>query len=149
MNIHNYDIIYRNIARNTIRQLDSIHLPSSPVIVFDIDSTLIDDNGNAIKPITCIYHYALLLGIKIAIITARVGTPEIIDITKKQLKNIGITDINYLYFRRAYDTNPESFKLNSRRDLHMKSHQVIMSIGDQDWDVYGEHTGISVKLPYT
>lgn len=135
------------IARECIRILDSIVLPNNPIIVFDIDSTLLDFDFNVIKPIRNIYFYARMIGIKVSIITSRSGVKDIIDETIQSLNNVGIDEVECYYFRKPKITNPWSFKRNSRLNIQNRGYNIIMSLGDQDWDIYGEPCGISVKIP--
>lgn len=141
----NYDLV--KTSRYAIRILDTIKLNDKSVIVFDIDSTLIDSDNNVIQPIFTIYQYARMLNIKIVIITSRAGTPYVVDFTKKQLKDCGIIDIMLYYFRSPYKYNSWEFKRNARLNVHEKGYDIVMSIGDQDWDISGDYTGYGIKVP--
>lgn len=139
--------ILTEISRYAIHTLDSITLPPNPVIVFDIDLTLLDNNNLVIKPIRVVYYYALMLGIKVVIITSRSGTKEVIELTRQQLNTAGITDISYWYFRNPSKYNNWSFKRKSRMNLHERGYNIVMSLGDQDWDIKNGYTGIGIKIP--
>ena len=136
-----------NIARFAIRNLDNLQLPSNPAIIFDIDNTLLHTDLTLIKPVYMIYLYALMLGIKVIIITNRYGSQYIIDETKKELENVGINDITDFYFRKKEINNPWKFKRHARLNVLQRGYNIVMSVGDQDWDIENSTGGISVKIP--
>jgi len=132
------------ISRNAIRTLDNIILPNNPVIVFDIDNTLLDWKRELIKPISVIYHYACMLGITVMIITSRPGTPEVINWTQSRLMEEGICEVKFYYFRKPDNKNCLKFKENARQNIHKRGFNVVMSLGDQDYDISGEYAGIGI-----
>lgn len=138
------------VATSMKGTLDSLTLPNNPVIVFDVDNTLIDNYGKPLLPIIDIYHYARKKGIHIVIITARVGTPENIEYTRHQLRSYGIDNYLYMYFRHPQKgsdaTAQTKFKLLSRQNIHERGHTVIMSVGDMPWDI-GEYGGYGFQVP--
>jgi hypothetical protein len=134
------------LARYATRILDSIDLPDKPVIVFDVDSTLMDHENQVIKPIRTIYHYARMLGITVVIITSRVGNAEVINITRQQLKAAGVDEVGFWYFRKSTTYNHWSFKHNARLNIHERGFTVVMSLGDAPWDI-GEYGGIGMLVP--
>jgi hypothetical protein len=138
--------VLTDIARYAIRTLDSLDLPDRPAIVFDVDSTLLDPENKVIKPIRTIYHYARMLGLSVIIITSRAGIQEVIDLTWQQLKVAGITDIEFCYFRQPTTYNNWSFKRNSRLNIHERGFTVVMSLGDEPWDI-GEYGGVGIIVP--
>lgn len=135
------------VARFAIRGLDIIQLPQNPVIIFDIDNTLLHDDLTLIKPVYMIYLYALMLGIKVIVITNRYGSKHVIDQTQKELTNVGIHDITDIYFRRKEINNPWKFKRSARLNVLQRGYNIVMSVGDQDWDIENSTGGISVKVP--
>lgn len=134
-----------DVARHAIRTLDHTNIENNDVIVFDVDETLLDSNYNVITPILNVYFYARMIGIKIAIITAR--DEQIFETTKEQLYKAGITHVDFYYFRSANMLNPWTYKHNARIHLIMQGYRIIMSIGDQDWDIIGNEIGVGVKVP--
>lgn len=136
-----------NIARFAIRNLDNIQLPPNPVIIFDIDNTLLHTDLTLIKPVYMIYLYALMIGIKVIAITNRYGSQYIIDKTQKELKDVGIADITDFYFRKKEINNPWKFKREARLNVLQRGYNIVMSVGDQDWDIENSTGGISVKIP--
>ena len=135
------------ISRNAIRTLDNIILPNNPVIVFDIDNTLLDSKREIIDPIRVIYYYACMLGITVMIITSRPGTPEVVNWTQNRLMEEGICKVKFYYFRKPENKNCLKFKENARRNIHKRGFNVVMSLGDQDYDISGKYAGIGVKIP--
>lgn len=147
MNLQSWKQEITAIARYAIRMLDSIELPYKPAIVFDIDFTLLDRYNNIIEHIRMIYYYACMLGITVVIITSRAGTKEVIELTQNIMSSYGLTEIRFWYFRKPDNYNNWSFKRNSRSDVHKRGYTIIMSIGDSDWDITGDYTGIGIKIP--
>jgi hypothetical protein len=135
------------ISRDSIRILDTMILPENPAIVFDIDETLIDLLTNPIQPICVIYHYARLLGISVMIVTARNNVPLHIDMVKVHLARIGITEVEKWYFRDHLDHQYASYKEQARCDITNNGYNIVMSVGDRDWDITGQYVGVGVKIP--
>lgn len=118
---------------------------NNSVIVYDIDDTLIANNGEPIIPIINTYNYAKSIGLIPVIITARPGSTENIQKTKEQLHSFGITDYKYMYFRPHDKQDLSTFKMLSRKNLHDRGYQVIVSIGDMPWDI-GQYGGIGFRV---
>lgn len=145
----NYEQWYRimtNISSDIEVWLSNATLPDNAAIVFDIDSTLIDDYGNIIEPIYKIYNLAVDKGVDVVLITNREANPGAIDFTKNQLKKLGMTRHTFLYMRHPFKNDPYSYKKNARKNVWERGLNVVMSIGDMPWDV-GEYGGHSVILP--
>jgi predicted secreted acid phosphatase len=138
-----YLITVANNIKSVISQTES---SSNSVIVYDIDNTLINDYGYPIIPIIDTYLFAISRGFKVVIMTARPGTPENIDRTKKQLHHHGIFGSLCMYFLPPDKQDPARYKLLARKDIHDKGYKVVMSIGDMPWDM-GEYGGIGVQVP--
>tara|TARA_Y100000389_G_scaffold76577_1_gene73306 strand:- start:328 stop:783 length:456 start_codon:yes stop_codon:yes gene_type:complete len=134
-----------SISRNNIRKLDKIDLVKNPIIIFDIDNTLIDNFGNCIIPISILYYYAKMIGIKPVIITARKESTR--NFTILQLKKNGIHDYSALIMRNEKQHNIYDYKYYERKKLYNLGYSIVMSVGDSDWDIYGGYNGISVKIP--
>jgi predicted secreted acid phosphatase len=135
-----------NITTNAVNTINEMDLPDNPTIVFDIDDTLIDKQGNCIEPVMMLYNYAKKKGLTIVIITARVATVTNINKTKYQLTSCGIYDYKAMYFRPINKDDLWKYKLLSRKDLLNKGLNVIMSVGDMIWDI-GMYGGVGILLP--
>lgn len=134
-----------NIIDEIIQTINMINPTHNSVIVYDIDDTLISYSGKPIIPVIHTYNYAKNKGFIPVIITARAGTEENIDKTKKQLTSHGITDYRYIYFRPENNEDQIVYKLESRKNLHDRGYEVKISIGDMPWDV-GAYGGIGFQL---
>jgi hypothetical protein len=121
--------------------------PSQSIIVYDIDGTLIGHDGTPRSHIVDTYFHATRNGHEVAIITARPGTPENIERTRRELANIGISKYKCIYFlppEKIYTSTPNiqaRFKYLARKDLHNNGQFVFCSIGDMPWDI-GDYGGI-------
>jgi len=134
------------VVRAVFEKLDRMEIPKNAAFVFDIDHTLIDETGMPIEPVVQLFHTVKKLGIHPVIITARTGTPEVIKWTQDQLKHFGITGQKFTYLLSPGKTDPWKYKHIARKNVHERGLHVIMSIGDQPWDL-GEYGGIGFQLP--
>jgi len=105
-------------------------------VMFDIDDTLIFTNGVANIPIIKLLYYAMNLGYKIVIITARPNTLITIAFTKWQLKRYRIP-YHSLIITPAH--NKGNVKVKSGLNY-------VLSVGDQPTDL--THTQYSIKIEY-
>ena len=138
----------KSISIETINLLTSLELGKNSCIIFNIDNTLIHEDGQLLTDIVNIYNYALQLDIKIFIITNRNGSSqEIIDTTLLELKNNNLNSYEAIYFKKYENRNDSSFKINSRKNIISKGYNIILCIGSTDTDIYGEFTGIPIKIP--
>jgi len=133
------------VASEIVKTINTIPVNSNSVVVYDIDGTLLDWNGNPITPIVQTYHHARNAGLIPVIITARAGSNQNIDLTRKQLYQVGISDYKYIYFLPEDKNDQAWFKLLSRKNLHDKGYEVVMSIGDMPWDI-GQYGGIGFRV---
>ncbi len=139
---HINDICYK-----IIQYLHYIELPSNPVVVFDIDDTLLHSNGSCIIPIVNLYNHVKMIGIIPIIITNRLGIPDVIEFTQKQLKKCCIHGYKHLYFRHPEkDNNPYRYKEKARYNIHERGMNIVMTIGDQQWDT-GNYGGVGIIIP--
>lgn len=125
--------------------IDSLYIKDNSVIVYDIDETLIDTNGNLIQPIVNTYNYALTKGLKISLITARPGFEENIEWTRDQLKQLGLNNYINIYFRVPERHDVWRYKTMARKNLWDQNYVVEMSIGDMAWDM-GEFGGLGILI---
>jgi hypothetical protein len=103
-------------------------------VMFDIDDTLIFINGQANLPIINLLKYAMNLGYKIIIITARPNTVFTEMFTKWQLKKYGIPYHSLII-------TPAQNKGNVKVQTGLN---YILSVGDQPTDL--THTKYSIKI---
>ena len=134
------------VVRAVFEKLDQIQIPPNAVFVFDIDHTLIDETGKAIDPVVYLFHYVKQRGISPVIITARRGSEENIARSREQLESLGITGARFTYFIAPEKNDPWKFKYIARKNVHERGYQVIMSIGDEPWDL-GEYAGFGFQVP--
>ena len=115
-----------------------------PAVMFDIDDTLIFQNGKPIKPIIKLLNNCISESLIIVIITAR--SSIFYKQTVRELKKNNIK-WNYLFMREAKD-NINTFKSKVKKKLAETDNiHVIMSIGDNIIDVDGDYSGYWIKLP--
>ena len=94
-----------------------------------------------------IYKFTKVLNLTIIIVTNRSGDENSIKFTLDQLKKHNITDYKSIYFRSPErENNPWRFKEISRKNIFDREFNVIMSIGDQQWDI-GNYGGVGIVLP--
>jgi hypothetical protein len=138
-------IIFPGEHKKIIQVLSSLHKINNDIVVYDIDDTLIDNNGKPKSDIISTFHFAKTKGYDIAIITARPGYPNNLKWTVEQLKNFGLTGYKYLFMMPPEQKDPSLYKVSARKYLHTIGHRVVSSIGDMPWDV-GIYGGIGFKL---
>ena len=131
-----------DLAITKLNQIDISNI-KNPMVVFDIDSTLLTQRG-LIRPVFNFYNLVKEKGINIGIITAR--TSDGMDYTVNQLHSLGIDGYVQLYFRKRDAMNPTITKEQCRKELHEKGYNVIMSVGDMKWDM-GNYGGVGILLP--
>ena len=115
------------------------------VLSFDLDETLIDLSGNRKEDVCYIYNYAKKLGFKLAIITYRMYSNYSAEYTIEQLKKNNLDHYDFLYLCPNRTIDPWTFKRDSRKNITDKGYHVVMSFGDEFWDI-GEYGGIGVKI---
>jgi hypothetical protein len=138
-------LILEQLSFDVINTLKNMELPINPVIVYNIDNTLIYSDGTPNIHILKILNFSKSLNIDSIFITSRSSNEETISYTKEQLKKY---QINYklIYFNKGYKEVSE-YKKNCRRDLVKKGYNIIMCIGSNYSDIYGEYTNYPVKVP--
>ena len=103
-------------------------------VMFDIDDTLIFIIGQANLPIINLLKYAMNLGYKIIIITARPANAITMTFTKWQLRKYGIPYHSLII-------TPAQNKGNIKVKTGLN---YILSVGDQPTDL--THTKYSIKI---
>jgi predicted secreted acid phosphatase len=135
-----------SVFKRVVNHLSKIKIPVKSAIVFDIDDTLIKSrNGKGIVDVLRSYYLVKLSGIKPIIITERLYTWDVIGQTNKDLERFQIND-PIIFFRPEGMEDYERYKLLTRKFITEKNYDIVMSIGDQPYDIgeYGGH-GIIVK----
>jgi hypothetical protein len=110
--------------------------PRTPndVIVFDLDDTLFHSiHQQPREDIYRLYFDLVRKGFNIAIITARLQTPSIIELTRRQLARYGISYM-WLYLRPEQIMDFRYYKTQARYDIRRQGGNIIASIGDQPSD---------------
>ena len=131
-------------------QLSKSRMLNNLTVCFDIDGTIYDPyNERKIYPIFDFYKYCMKKGIRIIIITARVGTSENIRLTKQILGEYGIRAHKWYFMPNMYD-DPNKYKEEARKFEFDNGNNIIMSLGDNICDVgkYGGH-GVLIREPHT
>ena len=144
-NLKLYNLLINNL--NYILSHNNIYKPS---IVFDIDGTIISDKvyapasySDLIEPIYYFYKYCMNIGINIFIITARPAYQYNIEKTVEMLQNIGLTANEYYFCRHG--ENQSFCKYESRKNIFDKGYTVVMSLGDNIWDI-GKYGGMGILV---
>ena len=114
-----------NLKSVGIEYISNRTVMEGDAVMFDIDDTLIFVNKQPIFPIIELLYRAQYLGYKIVIITARLGTEEIINWTANELASFNIS-YDYLGF-----TTPQT-KSEMKRSL---PYRFILSVGDMPTDL--------------
>lgn len=117
---------------------------SNSAVVFDIDGTLINNLGQPIHTVCKLYEYFLKRGVNIFLVTARYHGKDNAyrKATSDQLKGVGIFGYKNLYMRSDDSmTNYFLFKKECRKDIMMSGYNIILSIGDNAFDI-GEYGGV-------
>jgi S-methylmethionine-dependent homocysteine/selenocysteine methylase len=131
---------------NTIKILKNIILPPNPVITFNIDNTLLRD-GKPIMEIIEIINFSRTLNISTILITSRNSNSESINNTITELKNNNIK-YDLIYFYKNSKTIPIcDYKKKCRQSITEKGYNIIMCIGYNYYDIYGEYTINPIKVP--
>jgi hypothetical protein len=135
------------VAGAIVNTINNLRIRSNSVIIYDIDRTLLHDNGKPIVPIVWTYNYALCKGLRPVIITAREGSQENIEKTKTQLYDSGIRGYKNMYFRPREIQDVAKYKYLARKDIFEKGDEALISVGDMDWDI-GLYGGFGFKIDY-
>lgn len=116
----------------------------NPIVIFDIDETLIFSKGGTIGPMRDLYNYIKMMGIPIAIVSAR--HIKHIKGTHDQLQLHGIVDYTHLELLNWYvPINIDRMKADVRERLE-KKYTILINIGDRDSDHRFGHYVHAIKL---
>jgi predicted secreted acid phosphatase len=129
-----------------IKQSLRSYVPAeNDAVVFDIDDTLIDQKTKqVIQPVYDFYTF-LKERMIIFIITARPDLDKTIEYTKNELTKHNIREYKSIYFRKVSNTDIRRYKLYARKDILDKGYNILISIGDKEWDI-GEYGGIGILV---
>jgi predicted secreted acid phosphatase len=145
-------VVRGNSRGNTLKSVDTAvkHLymrrgkkKDVDTIIFDIDGTLVRDEMSCITPIVSLYKKAIALGYEIYIITARLFTADNYTFTVEMLKKCGIVDYSGIFMRPGEMTDLHYYKASRREALVKRGYNIIMSVGDQDFD-FGKNSGVNI-----
>ena len=146
MSYASYIDYLEKLASVIITNIQRLELPPNPVVVFDIDDTLIHSRLNEpITPMINCYRTLKALGIGIQIVTARMFIDEVVAYTKLQLSHCGISD-DTIYFRNPDQEDITQYKFDCRRHIRERGLNTIASVGDQPWDI-GAYGGLGFIVP--
>ena len=131
-----------DISFKSINYLRNVQIYPNSCLIFDIDDTLISNNGRGglIVPIFNILIFARNLGIKIVLITSRPVLIDNIVRTVEQLTMLGIT-YDFLYMKKQYGGNDYQYKREARKHVYNnKGLKTLMTFGDNVWDVFDDNS---------
>jgi predicted secreted acid phosphatase len=116
-----------------------------PVVIFDIDGTLVDFwTQEAIEPTIDFYNKIIKLGYHTIILTARLKDMK--NQTIKKLNQIGIKNYDQIIFRDYLFENIADYKLNQRKKL-ATNYDIVANVGDRITDFKGGYNGKIIKIP--
>ena len=148
--------IIESLLYNFYKQLkkyQKYHNFYKPAVVFDIDGTILKDDVYSPKNkndlILDVYNFLLQLqkmNIKIFIVTARPDNILNRRYTEKMLQKLGINyEYVYMFDSLIFDDDVPTYKEMSREDIFIQGYNVLMSLGDNNWD-YGVYGGLGVHI---
>ena len=113
-------------------------------IVFDIDQTIVINDAEAtcygkhVEKGESIYKKARELNYRIDIITARPHSKVNLNETQKQLSCLGYNNYRSLHLFQMKKFNSVSIYKQTAREWIRKQSNILLSVGDQDWDLYSK-----------
>ena len=148
MNNQDWTTEMNKVICTAINIVTNSEITVNPGVIFDIDNTLIDNNGNVIEQTLLFYKYLKMKNINVFFITSRPGIEEGIKYTIEQLESLGIRKGDYesLYFIKPNKIDVFKFKLDARHSIVNRGFNIILSIGDNLCDI-GEYGGEGLLVP--
>jgi hypothetical protein len=110
------------------------HVGKETAVVFDLDDTLIQGNGNPITPWVNVMKTAHALDYPVYIITARADGKDNREYTFQQVRNLlgGIDKMTYIIMRPPQEMNIGAWKDITRRDL---GKPILLAVGNLSTDL--------------
>lgn len=165
-----YGLEVREIVEDALHKIKNSPSVKNPAVIFDVDETTLsnykhikeisfgyipkewDDwlnksKGEAILQTKYFYDYLVEHNYSIIFLTARNETQY--EATYKNLVDEGYTKIDTLICKPLKYPKVTSalFKEKERKKLTEAGYNIVACVGDQESDIFGEYTGIKVKLP--
>lgn len=159
----------RRIKR-AIRHFKKVPVRDNAVVIFDIDETalsgypdfksisfgyipklshkwILESDAHAIAQTKQLYDYLVDRGFRIIFMTGRKYNEY--DATIKNLKEVGYTTFDKLIVRQPDELQltARAYKTAHRKKLEKEGYNIVGSVGDQESDLKGGHSGYQVKLP--
>jgi len=133
-------------AISNYRGLERVDFTSNPSAITAI---MMQANAEPILPVLQFYQHAISKGVTIFFISSRPNSPELMDVTSKNLKNAGYTTWEELILKPLNKDKQsiQEFKTNSRRHITALGYDIILNIGDQQADMEGGYAEARVRLP--
>ncbi len=129
---------YRGLERNAFTSNTSA-----------VTAIMMQANAEPILPVLQFYQHAINKNVAIFFISSRPNSPELVDVTSKNLKNAGYSTWKELILK-PLDKDKQSiqeFKTNTRRHIMAQGYDIILNIGDQQADLEGGYAEARVRLP--
>lgn len=167
-----FDQEVTKVVKKFWKKLKKIAVTAKSVIVCDIDDTFMScyeankkwgfgylmaidtewkwaqaANQPAIKPMKDLYDKLVKKGFKIIFLSNR--PHHLFEATTKNLCKLGYTTYERLIIRPINDTitSGQKFKKKVRERLVKQGYNIVACIGDQESDITGKHSGITMKVP--
>lgn len=116
-----------------------------PIVIFDIDGTLVDYySQESIDPVVDFYKQVLKMGFHTVILTARLKDMK--KSTVKLLNKIGIKKYDDIIFRDHWMDSFGKYKLDQRKKL-ATTYDIVANVGDMITDFQGGYNGKIIKIP--
>lgn len=146
MNNNDYTNQILQNAKITLERYLLEYKVNKPCAIFDIDDTLFFTGDEPNEPVISFYRYIESIGIPIFILTARVKTPENIQLTVDLLRRYGLK-YEDLIMRNPSENDLFKFKSDAREYIQrVLKYTNLISVGDMVWDV-NTYVHIPVLLP--
>ena len=133
------------LAKQHARSLPSAQGTQAPLVVFDIDATLVNESedGCAAQPLDAtldLLKKLQKLGVHLALVTARLDEPQMRRDTEATLRKLGLSAWNHLLLApetaRVNMAAVSRWKHSKRAELARSLKQpVVLSVGDQWGDL--------------
>ncbi len=165
-----YETELNAIVHNALTKAADLPNGNNDAAIFDIDETSLSNYpimlkydfgyeakawddwvrgkfAKAIPQVKMLYDSLIARKIKIIFLTGRAA--DILPASKQNLIEAGYITFDTLVGKSVGDmkTTAAVFKENKRKEFTAKGYNIILCVGDQWSDLFGECTGIKVKVP--